>query len=81
MRSLRKKPLNGRMDTVVSICVRILEAIFIVGLLGSGVVLILTLIEDAKSLLPGGDKKESDAKASARTSPSSSQFHASDPVA
>jgi len=68
------------MDAVVSILVRILEAIFIVGLLGSAVVLILTLIEDAKSLLPGDDKKESDANTPSRTSPAQPRFHV-DPIA
>lgn len=81
MRSLRANSLNINMDTLISVLVRILEAIFILGILGSSVVLILTLIEDAKSLLPGGDKKESDVKVSARPSAAQSQFHVSDPIA
>jgi len=47
-------------DTMISIAVRILETIFMVGLVGSAVVLLLTLVEDAKSLLPGEEKKESE---------------------
>ncbi len=62
------------MDFVITVLVRILEAVFIAGLLGSAVVLILTLIEDAKSLLPG-DKKESASNLSQPRHP------ASDPVA
>ena len=62
------------MDIVVSILVRTLEVIFIVGLLGSAIVLILTLIEDAKSLLPDGDKKEADAHTSSRAK-SQPQLH------
>ncbi len=68
------------MDVIISILVRILEAIFIVGLLGSAVVLVLTLIEDAKSLSSGGDKKESDANIPSRTSPAQ-QYNVSDPIA
>jgi len=64
MRSLRLTSLNKNMDTVITVLVRILEAIFIAGILGSSVVLILTLIDDAKSLLPGdkmsGEKKDSE---------------------
>ena len=64
MRSLRLTSLNKNMDTVITVLVRILEAIFIAGILGSSVVLILTLIEDAKSLMPGdkmsGEKKDSE---------------------
>jgi len=71
------------MDSIVAIFVRILEVIFMVGILGSAVVLILTLIEDAKSLLPGGEKKEkeSDTQSSSRTRPTNPHLHASDTVA
>ena len=65
------------MDTVIPILVRILETMFMVGLIGSAVVLILTSLEDVKSLLPGGEeKKETPAS---RTSPA--RFHVSDPIA
>jgi hypothetical protein len=66
------------MDTTIAILVRILETMFMAGILGSAVVLILTLIEDAKSLLPG-DKKESEAQAS-RSKQVQPHLHASDPV-
>ena len=68
------------MDTVIAVLIRILEAMFMVGLLGSAVVLVLTLIEDAKSLLPGGEKKESEAKPT-RTRSAQPQLHTSDTVA
>lgn len=48
------------MDTVIAVGVRILETIFMVGLVGSGIVLLMTMVEDAKSLLPGDDKKETE---------------------
>jgi hypothetical protein len=41
------------MSSVVTVLVRILEGLFLLGILGSAVVLILTIIEDSKSLLPG----------------------------
>ncbi len=69
------------MDSIVTVLVRILEVIFMVGILGSGVVLILTLIEDAKSLLPGGDKKESTVPSSPSTRPANPHLHTSDTVA
>jgi len=68
------------MDTVISVLVRIIEIIFMVGLLGSAVVLILTSLEDIKSLLPGGEEKKESTPAS-RTNPAQAQFHASGPVA
>ena len=80
MRSLRGKSLNINMDTVISILVRILETMFMVGLLGSAVVLVLTSWEDVKSLLPGGEDKKETAP-SARTRPAQPHLHASDPVA
>jgi hypothetical protein len=67
------------MDNVISILVRILETMFMVGLVGSAVVLILTSFEDIKSLLPGGEEKKENAS-SVRTRPSQPHFHASDPV-
>jgi len=79
MRSLRGKSLNINMDTVISILVRILETMFMVGLLGSAVVLVLTSWEDVKSLLPGEDKKET--APAGRTRPAQPHLHASDPVA
>jgi len=81
MRSLRQKPLNVTMDTVISALVRILEVIFIVGLLGSAVVLILTSIEDIKSLLPGGEEKKESATSASHIRPAQPPLHASDPVA
>jgi hypothetical protein len=66
------------MDSVISVLVRILETIFMVGLVGSAVVLILTSLEDVKSLLPGDEEKKD---STPRTSPAQAQFHASDPVA
>ncbi len=66
------------MDTVIAVLIRVLETIFMVGLAGSTIVLILTLIEDAKSLLPGGEKKESEAKPARSGQP---QLHASDTLA
>jgi hypothetical protein len=71
------------MDTLVSVLVRILEAIFIVGILGSAVVLSLTLIEDAKSLLPGGDKKEKESgeRGPSRARSAHPELHTSDPIA
>jgi hypothetical protein len=74
-RSLREKTLNGKMDTVISILVRILEVMFMVGLAGSAVVLILTSFEDIKSLLPGGEKKET---ALERAHPAQPQLHTSE---
>ena len=44
------------MDALITVLVRILEVGFMVGLIGSAIVLLLTLVEDAKSLLPGGEK-------------------------
>jgi hypothetical protein len=64
---------------VVTILVRILEVFFIAGILGSAIVLILTLIEDAKSLLPA-DKKENAAQVPSSSRHGQSNFHASDPV-
>jgi len=69
------------MDSIIAIFVRILEVIFMVGILGSAVVLILTLIEDAKSLFPGGEKKESDTQSSPHTRPANPHLHASDTTA
>lgn len=80
MRSLRQKPLNVTMDTVIPVLVRILEVMFIVGLLGSAVVLILTSIEDIKSLLPGGEENKESATSASRTRPAQPHLHASDPV-
>jgi len=53
---------------------------FMVGLLGSAVVLVLTSWEDVKSLLPGGEDKKETAPAG-RTRPAQPHLHASDPVA
>ena len=39
------------MNGLTSVLIRVLEGIFAAGLLGSSVVLILTLIEDARSLV------------------------------
>ena len=44
---------------MVAILIRILEGIFALGLLGSGVVLLLTLIEDAKMLFEKDEKPQS----------------------
>ena len=41
------------MSSLVAVLVRILEGMFLLGIVGSAAVLILTTIEDAKSLLPG----------------------------
>ena len=80
MRSLRQKPLNVNMDTVISILVRILEVMFMVGLLGSAVVLILTSFEDIKSLLPGGEENKESAASVSRTHRAQPHLHASGPV-
>ena len=63
------------METLISVAVRILETIFMVGLAGSAVVLVLTLFEDAKSLLPGDDRKESETSATPQP-----QVHVGHPV-
>ena len=76
MCSLWRKTLNGNVDSIVAVLVRVLEVIFIAGLLGSSVVLILTLLEDAKSLMPG-DKSEGNTQ----VSPRGPQLRASDPIA
>jgi hypothetical protein len=68
------------MDALISVLVRILEAIFMIGLVGSAVVLILTLIEDAKSLLPGGEKKEDAEKTSSRSRQDVPHLHATGPI-
>lgn len=44
---------------MVAVLIRILEVLFALGLLGSGVVLILTLIEDAKMLFEKDEKAPS----------------------
>jgi hypothetical protein len=44
------------MQLIVSIGIRVLEFIFVIGVLGCTIVLILTLIEDAKMLF-GRDEK------------------------
>jgi len=67
--------LNESMDSIVAVFVRVLEVIFMAGLLGSSVVLILTLLEDAKSLMPG-DKKEGNTQ----VSPRGPQLRASDTI-
>jgi hypothetical protein len=69
------------MDSIITVLVRILEVIFMVGILGSAVVLILTLIEDAKSLLPGDEKKESTTQSSPNARPANPHLHPSDTVA
>jgi len=46
------------MDSIVSTLVRILEAVFIIGLVGSAAVLVLTSIEDIKELLLGKENHE-----------------------
>ncbi|HSS97519.1 MAG TPA: hypothetical protein VLK33_10840 [Terriglobales bacterium] len=67
------------METIISILVRILETMFMVGLAGSAVVLILTSWEDVKSLLPGDEgKKET---TTSRTHPAQQHLPASGPVA
>jgi hypothetical protein len=66
------------MDTVIAVLVRILEVMFILGILGSAVVLVLTSLEDVKSLLPGGDEKKE--AAPSRTLPVQPHMHASDPA-
>ena len=43
---------------IISILVRVLETVFLLGLVGSGIVLILTSIEDIKELLPGNHEAE-----------------------
>jgi hypothetical protein len=68
------------MDTIISVLVRILETMFMVGLVGSAIVLILTSFEDVKSLLPGGEEKK-ESTPTARSLPAQSNLHASDPVA
>jgi hypothetical protein len=51
---------------------------FMVGLVGSAVVLVLTSFEDIKSLLPGGEEKKETVPGTRSVPP---QLHASDPVA
>ena len=65
------------MDIVISILVRALEVIFMVGLVGSAVVLVLTSFEDFKSLLPGGEEKKETAPG-AHTRPAQPQLHTSE---
>jgi hypothetical protein len=65
------------MDTVISILVHLLEFMFMAGLVGSAVVLILTSLEDIKSLLPGGEEK----RETTGTRPAQPQVPASNPVA
>jgi hypothetical protein len=46
------------MHSIATVLVRILEGIFGFGILGSALVVVLTLIEDMKSLLPDGKNPE-----------------------
>jgi hypothetical protein len=57
-------------DAVISILVRALEVIFILGVLGSAMVLILTSIEDIQELLLGKDSHESEGSAAETRRPS-----------
>jgi len=65
------------MDTLISILVRVLEVIFMLGLVGSAIVLILTSLEDIKSLLPGSDDKKEPALGAGAPHV---RVHASDPI-
>jgi hypothetical protein len=46
------------MHAITTVLVSILEGIFAIGILGSALVVVLTLIEDMKSLLPNGKSPE-----------------------
>jgi hypothetical protein len=56
------------------LAVRILEAIFVVGALGCVVVLVLTAIEDVRTLLGRDEKKHSEAGAAVRSPVTASGF-------
>jgi hypothetical protein len=53
---------------------------FMVGLLGSAVVLVLTSFEDIKSLSPGDEENKESAASASRTRGAQPHLHASDPV-